>query len=88
MKNKSKNSKSRRSNKTVDPLADDLSNFIHEGNWEAIQFELIEKKDKVFSLRLSEKLLTELKKNAQAKGLDTQKFIRLILQNSLRKKAS
>lgn len=66
MKEKSKKS-SKKKNKIVDdfddPLAGDLSNLIEEGDWQAVKFELREKKDKVLSVRLSEKLLIEIKKN-------------------------
>ena len=71
----------------VDPLAGDLSDFIQEGGWFPVQFELREKKDKVLSVRLSEKLLNEIKTQAKASGLDTQKFVRIILETSLHKKA-
>lgn len=43
--------------------------------------------DKVLSVRLSYKLLVELKKQAKARGLDTQKFVRIILESTVRKKA-
>ncbi len=68
-------------------MARDLSDFIAEGSWQSIKFELREKKDKVLSARLSEKLLTELKKQAYKAGLDTQKFARIILESTIRKKA-
>lgn len=70
-----------------DPLKGDLSDFILKGNWQVAKFELREKKDKVLSLRLSDKLLGEIKKQAKVMGLDTQKFIRIVLENSVRKKA-
>lgn len=70
-----------------DPLRGDLSDFILTGDWHSAKFELREKKDKVLSLRISDKLLSELKKKAKAIGLDTQKFIRIVLESSIRKKA-
>lgn len=70
-----------------DPLAGDLSDFIAEGGWQSVKFELREKKDKVLSVRLSAKLLAELKKQAHKAGLDTQKFVRIILESTVRKKA-
>lgn len=87
MKQKLKKLKKANPDKRDDPLAGDLSDFISEGGWQAFQFELKEKKDKVVSLRLSEKLFNELKKQAQAMGLDTQKFIRLSLESVIRKRA-
>lgn len=44
IKQKLKNSKK---SKIDDPLAGDLTDFISEGGWLAVQFELKEKKDKV-----------------------------------------
>jgi predicted DNA binding CopG/RHH family protein len=76
MKQKLKNLKKNNVEEIDDPLAGDLTDFISEGGWQAVQFELKEKKDNVVSLRLSEKLLNEIKKQAKAMGLDTQKFIR------------
>ena len=89
MKSKLKKSKKVKqpSNPSNDPLAGDLSSFIAEGGWQIAQFELREKKDRVLSLRLSQRLLTELKKRAEAMGLDTQKFVRIVLENNIRKKA-
>jgi len=87
MKQKLKNSKKSTIEEIDDPLAGDLTDFIREGGWQAVQFELKEKKDKVVSLRLSEKLFNELKKQAKAMGLDTQKFIRISLESIIRKKA-
>ncbi|HEY8269552.1 MAG TPA: CopG family antitoxin [Pseudobdellovibrionaceae bacterium] len=87
MKNKLKNSKKNRVENIDDPLDGDLSDFIAESGWQFAKFELREKKDKVLSLRLSDRLLTELKKQAKAMGLDTQKFVRIILESTVRKKA-
>ncbi len=88
MKEKLKNSKkTSKIDDLDDPLAGDLSEFITEGGWQSVRFELREKKDKVLSVRLSEKLLTELKKQAKKSGLDTQKFVRIILESTIRKKA-
>lgn len=87
MKQKSKKTKKSKIDDIDDPLAGDLTDFITEGGWQSVQFELKEKKDKVVSLRLSEKLLNELKKQAKAMGLDTQKFIRISLESIVRKRA-
>lgn len=89
MKEKSKNSK--KMNKVVDdiddPLAGDLSDFIAEGGWQSVKFELREKKDKVLSVRLSEKLLKEIKKQAEQSGLGVQKYVRILIESTIRKKA-
>ena len=75
----------------IDPLDGDMSALMQQafekGLWKIGVFELTEKKDKVISLRLSEKLLNALQKQAEEEGLDTQKFIRLSLEKIIRKKA-
>lgn len=70
-----------------DPLAGDLSDYISEGGWRAVKFELREKKDKVLSVRLSEKLLNEIKKQAEQSGLGVQKYVRILIESTIRKKA-
>ncbi len=86
MKKKLKNSK--KMNKAVyDPLDGELSDFIVEGGWGAVKFELREKKDKVLSVRLSEKLLNEIKKQAEQSGLGIQKYVRILIESSIGKKA-
>lgn len=89
MKEKSKNSKktTKYTDDIDDPLAGDLSDFIAEGGWKAVKFELREKKDKVLSVRLSEKLLKEIKKQAEQSGLGVQKYVRILIESTIRKKA-
>ncbi len=89
MKEKLKNSKKPTKLDYVvdDPLAAELSDFIADGGWQNVKFELREKKDKVLSVRLSEKLLNEIKKQAQLSGLGVQKFVRILIESTLRKKA-
>lgn len=73
-----------------DPLNGDLSDFMQEGirnnSWQVVQFEFTEKKDTTIALRLSKKLLTEVKTQAGQMGIETQKFIRLALENAILKK--
>ena len=89
MKKKLKNSKktAHKGDDIDDPLAGDLSEFITEGGWQAVKFELREKKDKVLSVRLSEKLLKEIKKQAEQSGLGVQKYVRILIESTIRKKA-
>ncbi len=88
MKEKSKNLN--KMNKVVDniedPLTGDLSDFISEGGWQTFKFELREKKNKVLSVRLSEKLLNEIKKQAELSGLGVQKYVRILIESTVRKK--
>jgi len=90
MKKRKKTLRKNKDERIDDPLSGDLSGFIaegiKEGSWQVTQYELRERKDKVVSLRLSEKLLNELKKQAKAMGLDTQKFIRISLESIVRRK--
>ncbi len=81
-----KKSKTTKRAKNLDPLDGDLSDFVAQGGWQAVQFELSEKKDKVLTIRMSDKLLSALKSQAQKAGLDTQKFVRIVLESSIKKK--
>ncbi len=89
MKEKLKNSKkvSKVENTIDDPLATELSDFIADGGWQNVKFELKEKKDKVLSVRLSEKLLNEIKKQAQLSGLGVQKYVRILIESTIKRKA-
>lgn len=90
MKQKKPTVKSNAPNEEEDPLDGDLSEFILEGirnnSWQVVQFEFTEKKDTTIALRLSKKLLAAVKTQAGEMGVDTQKFIRLALENAIRKK--
>ncbi len=87
---KQKKHSSRKKIESEDPLAGDMGDFIldgiREGSWQVAKFELKETKNKVISLRLSEKLLHQVKRQAANMGIDTGKFIRLVLENTIRKK--
>lgn len=89
MKTKLKNTKktSNQAHDHEDPLDGDLSGFIAEGGWQVVKFELKEKKDKVLSLRLSEKLLKEIRKQAEKSGLGVQKYLRILIESNIKKKA-
>lgn len=87
MKPKLKISSSRKKIKRddfVDPLDSDLSQFIEGAGWQPVRFELKEKKDRVVSLRMSDRLFNAIRGQARAMGLDTQKFIRLSLESVTR----
>lgn len=79
-----KNSKKVSKKKQVDPLDGDLSDLLQKGQWQKVRFEL-QPKNKTITLRVSEELLEAVKEEAQKKGLDYQKFIRLALENLLLK---
>ncbi|NCN41991.1 CopG family transcriptional regulator [bacterium] len=66
--------------KQGDSLDHDMSDFIQGASgWKRIRFEFMPK-NKTVTIRMSEELLTALKKKAQASGIDYQKFIRLKLE--------
>jgi len=71
-----------------DPLAGDLSKLMTGGvTWQAAEFELTKPKNKTVTLRMSEELLDEVKEQARKVGIDYQRFIRLTLENAIRRKA-
>ncbi len=71
-----------------DPLGGDLSELMLNADWRSTHFELTKPKKKTITLRISEELLSELKRRADKLGLDYQRLIRITLENSLRKKVS
>lgn len=72
----------------VDPLSGDLSQMMLDHDWRVAKFELTKPKKKTITLRISEELLGELKKQARKLGLDYQRFIRIMLENSLLKNSA
>ncbi|MEI8346011.1 MAG: CopG family antitoxin [Pseudomonadota bacterium] len=80
-----KNLKRKNKNDEIDPLDNDLSELLQKGDWRPMSFE-IRRKNKTISLRLSEELLKAVKETAKKIGLDYQKFIRLVLEDSIHKK--
>ncbi len=80
-----KTSKKRSRNRMEkDPLSGDLSEMLKGDGWQSVRFEITEPKNKVISLRISEKLLKRIREEAKGLGIDTQKYIRLALENSIR----
>lgn len=81
-----KNSK-KKSKKTTDPLAGDLSYLLeNKNNWIKVNFELLSK-NKTITLRINEDLLDAIKAQAEAQGIDYQKWIREALAQGLNKSA-
>lgn len=71
----------------IEDLGDyeDLSELFLLDGWQKTRFELIKPKNKSITLRMSEELLKEVKSKAKKLGLDYQKFIRLALENAVKK---
>ena len=63
-------------------LKQDLSSYIHHGNFQPMRFELKPKKQTV-TLRISEELLKGLKLKAKKQGIHYQKLMRQALENFL-----
>lgn len=81
MKSSKKVSK-KRAAKDDDPLDRDMSSLLQSSGWQMVKFEL-RAKDKTVTIRMSEALLNAVKEAALKKGVDYQKFIRLVLENSV-----
>ena len=63
-------------------LSEDLSDYIHTGNFRRISFEF-EPKDKSITLRLSSKLLETVQEASKSKGMGYQKYIREVLERAV-----
>lgn len=64
----------------------DLSDYIHSDNFAPASFEYAPK-GKTVSLRLSDVLLDAIKKASKSKGIPYQRFMRQILEQSVRKQS-
>ena len=76
----------KKSIKSRDPLAGDLSYLFDRKDWIKVNFELLSK-NKTITLRLNEDLLVAIKAQAEAQGIDYQKWIRETLAQGLNKSA-
>lgn len=65
-------------------IEQDLSDYLHAGNFTLASFEYAPK-SKTVSLRLSEALLATIKNISRARGIPYQRFIREALEQSVRK---
>jgi predicted DNA binding CopG/RHH family protein len=63
-------------------LDQDLSDYLHSGNFKPITFEFLPKDEKV-NLRLATPLLDNIRKKAEAEGVPYQKYIRLVLERDV-----
>ena len=64
-------------------LEQDLSDYIHPGNFKPVTFEFAPK-NKTVSLRLSEELLGEIKKRAKKRGIPYQRLMREAIEVSIK----
>jgi predicted DNA binding CopG/RHH family protein len=68
-----------------DPLAGDLSEMMINADWKTARFELTQPKTETVTLRMSKDLLKGIKEEAKKLGLDYQKFMRIMMENHIRR---
>jgi predicted DNA binding CopG/RHH family protein len=64
-------------------LAQDMTEMLDLQNWQQVHFELMPKTENV-SMRFSKPLLEQVKKKAAEQGINYQKYIRSVLEASVR----
>ncbi len=77
--------KSKEANLFDDPLAGDLSELMLDADWKMAKFELTKPKTETVTLRMSKDLLRGIKAEAKKLGLDYQKFMRIMMENHIRR---
>ncbi len=65
-----------------DFLDQDLTDYLDMRNFQKVNFEVLPK-DKNVNLRVSDSLLSAVKKKAKKRGISYQKYIRLVIEKSL-----
>lgn len=68
-----------------DPLADDLSDLMGEADWKIAKFELTRPKTETITMRVSKELLKAIKSEAKKRGLDYTKYMRILMENHIRR---
>lgn len=68
-----------------DPLEGDLSELMKEADWQVAKFELTKPKTETITMRVSKELLKEIKGEAKKRGLDYTKFMRILMENYIRR---
>ncbi len=63
-------------------LQQDLSDYLHKGNFASFQFEF-QPKDKSINLRLPTELLKAVRTRAKRQGIPYQRFIRQVLEQAV-----
>jgi predicted DNA binding CopG/RHH family protein len=67
-------------------LEQDLSDYINSKNFHPVRFELLPKTKQV-NFRIPENLLEAVKKQAKKLGVGYQKYIRLVLEQSIQQRS-
>jgi len=63
-------------------LDQDLTDYLHAGNFKAMHFE-IRPKEKSINLRISEDLLAVVRENAKREGVPYQRYIRHLIERGV-----
>ncbi|AFZ57535.1 CopG family transcriptional regulator [Anabaena cylindrica FACHB-243] len=63
-------------------LEDDLSEYLHSGNFQPVTFEF-QPKNKSVNVRISEEMLEAVKKISKKEGIPYQRYIRRAIERSL-----
>jgi predicted DNA binding CopG/RHH family protein len=66
-------------------LEQDLSDYLHAGNFKPMRFEY-QPKEKSINLRISEDLLKAVQANAKRQGIPYQRYIRQALERAISQK--
>ena len=66
-------------------LQQDLSDYLHAGNFAPFRFEF-QPKDKSINLRISETLLKAVQSRAKSEGIPYQRYIRQALERAIAQK--
>lgn len=68
-----------------DPLDGDLSELMKDADWQVARFELTKPKTETITMRVSKDLLKGIRNEAKKQGLDYTKFMRIIMENYIRR---
>lgn len=68
-------------------LEEDLSDYLHLGNFRKVSFE-IQPKDKAVTLRMPNQLVEAFKSKAEKDGVNYQKLMRQALEKFIKRSAS
>ncbi len=86
MKKSGKSSlRSKKPNLLDDPVAGYLSEMMIDAVWKVARFEHTKPKTETITIRMSKDLLKGIKDEAKKLGLDYQKFMRIMMENHIRR---
>ena len=74
-----------KTNNFDDLLEGDLSEIMEEADWQVTKYELTKPKTETITMRVSKELLKAIKSEAKKRGLDYTKYMRILMENHIRK---